>query len=84
MEKQLLIETALFTATPQSLKESMINPNGKMFVEGLIQMAETKNGNGRVYPYEVLKREADKYIQGPVKERRALGELDHPDSPVIN
>ena len=84
MEKQLLIETALFTATPQSLKESMMNPNGKMFVEGLIQMAETKNGNGRVYPFEVLKREADKYLQGPVKERRALGELDHPDSPVIN
>ena len=84
MEKQLLIETALFIATPQSLKESMMDPNGKMFVEGLIQMAETKNGNGRVYPFEVLKREADKYIQGPIKERRALGELDHPDSPVIN
>ena len=84
MEKQLLIETALFTATPQSLQESMQNPNGKMIVEGLIQKAETKNGNGRVYPYEVLKREADKYLQGPIKERRALGELDHPDSPVIN
>jgi hypothetical protein len=84
MDKQLLIETALFTATPQSLKESMQNPNGKMFVEGLIQKAETKNGNGRVYPYEVLRREADKYLEGPVKERRALGELDHPDSPVIN
>ncbi len=84
MEKQLLIETALFTATPQSLQESMQNPNGKMIVEGLIQKAETKNGNGRVYPYEVLKREADKYLAGPIKERRALGELDHPDSPVIN
>ncbi len=84
MEKQLLIETALFTATPQSLQESMQNPNSKMIVEGLIQKAETKNGNGRVYPYEVLKREADKYLAGPIKERRALGELDHPDSPVIN
>jgi hypothetical protein len=84
MDKQLLIETALFTATPQSLNESMQNPNGKMIVEGLIQKAETKNGNGRVYPYEVLRREADKYLEGPVKERRALGELDHPDSPVIN
>ena len=84
MEKKLLIETALFTPSPQSLKESMSDPNGRMFVEGLIQMAETKNGNGRVYPFEVLKREADKYLQGPVKERRALGELDHPDSPVIN
>jgi hypothetical protein len=84
MEKQLLIETALFIATPKSLNESMRDPNGKMIVEGLIQKAETKNGNGRIYPYEVLKREADKYTQGPIKERRALGELDHPDSPIIN
>jgi hypothetical protein len=74
-----LIETALFIATPKSLNESMGDPNGKMIVEGLIQKAETKNGNGRIYPYEVLKREADKYAQGPIKERRALGELDHPE-----
>jgi hypothetical protein len=82
MDKQLLIEMSLFTPT-KSLNESLGGSN-KMIVEGLIQKAETKNGNGRVYPYEVLKREADKYLQGPVKERRALGELDHPDSPVIN
>jgi hypothetical protein len=84
MEKQLLIETALFIATPESLNESIKDPNGKMIVEGLIQMADTKNGNGRVYTLEILKREADKYLQGPIKERRALGELDHPDSPIIN
>jgi len=84
MEKQLLIETVLFIATPESLNESIKDPNRKMIVEGLIQKAETKNGNGRIYPYEVLKREADKYAQGPIKERRALGELDHPDSPIIN
>lgn len=83
MNKELLIEMALFTPTRSSLNESMSN-NGRMIVEGLIQKAETKNGNGRVYPYEVLKREADKYLQGPVRERRALGELDHPDSPIIN
>ena len=83
MDKQLLIEMALFTPTRSYLNESMGGSN-KMIVEGLIQKAETKNGNGRIYPYEVLKREADKYLAGPVKERRALGELDHPDSPVIN
>lgn len=82
MEKQLLIEMSLFTPI-KAINESL-SSSGKMIVEGLIQKAETKNGNGRVYPYEVLKREADKYLQGPVKERRALGELDHPDSPVIN
>ena len=83
MDKQLLIEMALFTPTRSSLNESMGGSN-RMIVEGLIQKAETKNGNGRIYPYEVLKREADKYLQGPVRERRALGELDHPDSQVIN
>ena len=38
----------------------------------------------RRYPFEILKREVDKYIEGPIKENRALGELDHPESSVIN
>lgn len=79
--KELLIETSLFTPQKQYIIESLENG---MFVEGLIQKAEAKNGNGRVYPYETLKREADKYMNGPIKERRALGELDHPESPIIN
>ncbi len=54
MDKQLLIEMSLFTPT-KALNESLGGSN-KMIVEGLIQKAETKNGNGRVYPYEVLKR----------------------------
>lgn len=74
--KELLIETSLFTPQKQYIIESLENG---MFVEGLIQKAEAKNGNGRVYPYETLKREADKYMNGPIKERRALGELDHPE-----
>ena len=43
-----------------------------------------KNGNGRYYPREILEREVKNYIDGPVKENRALGELDHPDSSIIN
>lgn len=57
--------------------------NGGLMLSGLMQMAETKNGNGRVYPQAILEREVKNYAQ-LVKERRALGELDHPDDSVIN
>ena len=52
-------------------------------LKGILQKANTQNRNGRVYPYEILKREADKYMEA-VKERRALSELDHPESPIVS
>ena len=52
-------------------------------VKGVLQRAGAENQNGRVYPKPTLMREAQKYEQ-LIKERRALGELDHPDSTVIN
>ena len=55
-----------------------------LVVSGVIQRAETKNQNGRVYPKEILMREIKNYMEGPIKERRALGELDHPESSIIN
>ena len=66
------------------LVEASIKENRSLVVKGVIQRAEAKNQNGRVYPKEILEREIQKYIEGPVKERRALGELDHPESSVIN
>ena len=57
--------------------------NGGMILVGKLQEAEVQNGNGRVYPEHVLKREMVNYKK-LVKERRALGELDHPDDSVIN
>jgi hypothetical protein len=81
MNKSLLIEYALFT--PKSvLTEGKGDRN--LMVEGVIQRADAKNQNGRVYPKTILEREVEKYIQGPVAENRALGELDHPESMVIN
>lgn len=58
--------------------------NGKVIVSGVLQRAEAKNQNGRIYPKEILIREVKKYQQNQIKENRALGELDHPDSSVIN
>ena len=77
MNKGLLIETHLFEAKLQ--KEE----NGTYLVQGILQRAGAPNQNNRRYPKEILERECQKYNQ-LIKERRALGELDHPDSPVIN
>ena len=66
------------------LVEASIKENKSLVVKGVIQRAEAKNQNGRIYPKEILEREINKYIQGPVREKRALGELDHPESSVIN
>jgi hypothetical protein len=57
--------------------------DGGMILSGIMQMTETQNGNGRVYPHSTMMREIKNY-QKLVKERRALGELDHPDDSVIN
>ena len=57
--------------------------DGGMYLTGVMQVADTKNGNGRIYPSEVLKREVQNYTK-LVREKRALGELDHPEDSVIN
>ena len=82
--KQTLIDTQFFKIAPQAITEALKTENGNLIVEGRLQNAETKNGNGRYYPREILEREVKNYIDGPVKENRALGELDHPDSSIIN
>ena len=79
----LLTEYRPFQVNKQ-LVEVSIRDNKPLVVTGVIQRAEAKNQNGRIYPREVLEREIENYINGPVKERRALGELDHPESSVIN
>jgi len=82
--RQTLIDTQLFTLSPQAITEAVKTNEGNLLVEGRLQSAEKKNGNGRYYPKEVLEREVEKYKEGPIAESRALGELDHPDSQVIN
>jgi hypothetical protein len=81
--KSLLIETLPFAVQPQTLIETRKSPNGNSIVEGILATVEIKNGNGRYYSKELWDRELDKY-NVLVKERRACGELDHPDSQVIN
>jgi hypothetical protein len=83
MSKQLLVDFIPFDISPQMLNEARSNPNAPLVLSGPLQKAGEKNHNGRVYPKEVLSREIEKYKQ-IISERRALGELDHPDSSIIN
>jgi hypothetical protein len=84
MDKQLLIETRHFSPKPLSLLEGM-KSNGNVFVEGILATVEVKNGNGRFYPRELWEREIDNFTRKiNQKSTETCGELDHPDSQVIN
>ena len=61
----------------------MVREDNAMFLTGVMQRANHLNGNGRIYSRPILEREVENYGK-LVRERRALGELDHPDSAVIN
>jgi len=84
MNKQLLVDVRPFNVSTDKINESISENNGKLVVKGVLQRAESKNQNGRVYPREVLLKEVGKYLENQVTERRALGELDHPESSVVN
>jgi hypothetical protein len=84
MNKQLLIETRHFNPKPLSLLEGMKN-NGNVFVEGILATVEVKNGNGRYYKKELWEREIENFMRKiQMKSTETCGELDHPDSQVIN
>ena len=82
--KAILIDTIPFQISPQMIAESEAKNGGRLIVSGVLQRADAKNQNGRVYPREILEREVDKYSEVQIAERRALGELDHPESSVVN
>ena len=82
--KQLIVDYLPFEIKPEQITESIKENNGKLVVRGVLQRAEAKNQNGRIYPKEVLMRESKKYLKEFINQRRALGELDHPESSVVN
>jgi len=84
MSKTLLIDYTPFEVSPQMINESEKKNNGRVIVTGCLQRADAKNQNGRTYPKNILMREVKNYTNVQIKERRALGELDHPESSVVN
>ena len=83
MSRKLLIETQTLKFSPKTLNENVSKENGNIVVEGILATCEVKNGNGRYYARDLWEREMEKYTD-LIKERRSLGELDHPESQVIN
>ena len=71
-----------FVYQPQLIKEFKDNNNGKVVMKGILQRADTVNQNGRIYPRDILAREVRNY-QKLIRENRSLGELDHPDTSVV-
>ena len=82
--KNLLVDYIPFDISQDTINEAIKEENGKLVVRGVLQRAEAKNQNGRVYPKDILMRESKKYDDNFIKQKRALGELDHPDSSVVN
>mgnify|MGYP003641385530 CR=1 FL=1 len=81
MNKQVLVETQIFQ--PKGRLLEVKTQGGETLVEGILATAEVQNGNGRYYSRDIWEREMDKYME-VIKENRALGELDHPESGIIN
>ena len=79
---KLLTEWTPFEYNTDTIKESRELNDGKVVMKGVLQKADTLNQNGRVYPLPILEREIRNY-QKFIKENRALGECDHPDSSVV-
>jgi len=82
--KNLIVDYIPFEITREQVNEAIKENDGKLVVRGVLQRAEAKNQNGRVYPSKILQREAKNYNENFIKQKRALGELDHPDSSVVN
>jgi hypothetical protein len=84
MAQTLLVEYFPLQYDQSQILAEAANPNVPIKVKGILQRANAKNQNGRVYPKEILVRESQKYDGEFIKQRRALGELDHPESTVVN
>jgi len=82
MDMTLLREWTPLKYSVDVIKESRALNNGKILLKGIIQRADTLNQNGRIYPRGILEREIINY-QKFIRENRALGECDHPDTSVV-
>lgn len=81
--RQILVDYMPLEYSPELLSEASTQSNGVLRIHGVLQRANIKNQNGRIYPKKLLMRESVKYAE-MIREHRAIGELDHPDSPVVN
>ena len=86
MTDQILLQEYFQLAPSKEMlneARASLEEGGPLIVKGVIQRADAKNQNGRIYPVEILKKEMDRYVSEYVNKGTALGELDHTEEPVI-
>jgi hypothetical protein len=83
MSQKVLVDFIPLSYDRNLIMEAARTEHGTVIIRGILQRANAKNQNGRVYPKDILERESQKYMTF-IQERRALGELDHPESTVVN
>lgn len=79
--KNTILEYNIFE--PVNVMYESTNGLKRMFVEGILTTVDKVNKNGRVYPKKIFERIIEEYIKEFVNEKRAYGELDHPESTVV-
>jgi len=85
MKQLLRSDIVPIKITAQQLNESKLENNGKLILKNIIlQRADAKNHNGRIYPRDILEKQAKIYEQNNVNINNAIGELDHPDSSTVS
>lgn len=70
--------------TVSLVTENKIGQGKEYFIEGIFLQSELKNRNGRMYPEKTMDRAVESYVENYVNQKRAYGELGHPDTPSIN
>ena len=83
-DRTLLIEQNLLHYDNELIKEARDSSKPLVLRHVILQQANSKNQNGRIYPRKVLTKEVIRYSKEFVEQNRALGELDHPESPIVN
>ena len=82
--RDLIVDYIPFEISTKQINESIKENDAKLVVKGVLQRANAKNQNGRVYPMQVLDEQVKKYTDNYVNQNRAYGELGHPSGPTIN
>ena len=83
-DRKLLIEQNLLHYDNELIKEARDSSKPLVLRHVILQQANSKNQNGRIYPRKILTKEVIRYSKEFVEQNRALGELDHPESPIVN
>ena len=68
---------------PSSIEKAKSNPDFPIYMIGIVQKGDAPNRNGRVYPFSILKKECDRYMNEEIKDGQSYGELDHPESSTV-